>query len=99
MATKLLWEELLGIFKGRVPLKWKIKFNKGGLNLNSATLTEFMDTCVCLEELEMCKPVHRKKAHTKKEKDNKKHLERKGKHHEKCSKMGKCSKKYHKGGH
>eukprot|EP00957_Ditylum_brightwellii_P055014 4170198-Ditylum_brightwellii.AAC.1 len=54
-VTKFLQEEFVNILEGRIPLQWKLEFEKEGLNLSFVTLKVFLDICMLLEEAELQK--------------------------------------------
>eukprot|EP00957_Ditylum_brightwellii_P151504 11537601-Ditylum_brightwellii.AAC.1 len=92
-ATKISHEEFVDILEDGIPYQWKLEFKKEGFDLSLATLKEFLDMCVCLEEAELQKPLGKNIACAKKEHDN----DRKGKHqdtskscHERRHSSGKC---------
>eukprot|EP00957_Ditylum_brightwellii_P025082 1898053-Ditylum_brightwellii.AAC.1 len=91
MATKLSCKEFVNILEDGILFQQKLEFKKEGFDSSSATLKEFLDTCMCLEEAEMHTPLAKKIACAKKEhgKDGKeKHHGRSELHHKRCHGQG-----------
>eukprot|EP00957_Ditylum_brightwellii_P108574 8281007-Ditylum_brightwellii.AAC.1 len=59
-ATKLSQEEFVDVLEDGIPLKWKLEFEKKGHDLSSATIKEFLDVCMHLEEAELHKPLSKR---------------------------------------
>eukprot|EP00957_Ditylum_brightwellii_P118659 9051152-Ditylum_brightwellii.AAC.1 len=66
-AKKISREEFVDLLEDGIPFQWKMEFEKEGFDLNSSTLKEFLDVCVCLEEAELQKPLKKRVAHAAKE--------------------------------
>eukprot|EP00957_Ditylum_brightwellii_P059160 4489039-Ditylum_brightwellii.AAC.1 len=95
-ATQFLQEEFVDILEDRILIQWKMEFKKEGFDLNSVTLKEFLNVCMCLEEAMLHKPFAKKIAHVQKEHDEAKE-DRKARchakselHHRRHHGHGKC---------
>eukprot|EP00957_Ditylum_brightwellii_P055493 4205265-Ditylum_brightwellii.AAC.1 len=100
-ATKIAHEEFVDVLEDRVLYQWELEFEKEGFDLNSSTLKEFLDACVCLEEAELQKPLKKKIACAIKEHndlDGKKPKSRHERRHGLGKRYKKCHQSKHHGG-
>eukprot|EP00957_Ditylum_brightwellii_P048105 3651701-Ditylum_brightwellii.AAC.1 len=65
-TNKISCEEFVGVLKAGTPYQWKLEFKKEGFALSLASLKDFLDVCVCLEEAELQKLLGKKIACAKK---------------------------------
>eukprot|EP00957_Ditylum_brightwellii_P190060 14468783-Ditylum_brightwellii.AAC.1 len=59
-ATMISCEEFVDVLEDEIPYHWKLEFEKEGFDSSSATIKEFLDICVHLEEAELQKPLGKK---------------------------------------
>eukprot|EP00957_Ditylum_brightwellii_P193294 14717496-Ditylum_brightwellii.AAC.1 len=90
-ATTFSQEEFVDILEHGILLQWKLEFKKESFDLRSATLKEFLDVYVRLEETELHK-LHVKKIACAKKDHNEEKGDRKVRHH---AKLELCYKRHH----
>eukprot|EP00957_Ditylum_brightwellii_P161540 12299753-Ditylum_brightwellii.AAC.1 len=66
ITTKISCKEVVDILEDGIPYQWKLQFEKEVFNSSSSTLKKFLDVCICLEEVEIHKPLTKKIACAKK---------------------------------
>eukprot|EP00957_Ditylum_brightwellii_P112089 8546817-Ditylum_brightwellii.AAC.1 len=86
-AMKISCKEFAELLKDGILYQWKLEFEKEGFDSISSTLKEFMDVCVCLEEVELQQLLRKMIAH---DKDRKRKCQDKPKScHKRCHGLGK----------